>query len=257
MSVGSTASPPSRERPHDARRRRSRQPSLDDAVDPAQIRRDPHVGEPELLEEGAGRVRLPGADLERERAARREHGCAPRATASTAPSAAQRRVWLPVAHLRLEPGRSAASTYGGFETTRSQAPSGSPSKRSCRQSSTARPVRATFSAASASASVGAVDPGHDRTRVLVGDRERDRARAGADVEHARPARARRRARARARRGSPSRAAGSAPAGRRSASAGGTPTRRARTGAARAGRGGRRAPAPRRAPAAVSGRSNAM
>ena len=79
-------------------------------------------------------------------------GAAPRATAATAPSAVSASCGSQSRTSGWRSGTSFASTYGGFETTRSQGPIGSPSKRSPWQRSTASPVRAAFSDASASAS---------------------------------------------------------------------------------------------------------
>ena len=80
---------------------------------------------------------------------------------------------------------SSGSTYGGFEATRSHGPAGRPARTSCSSSSMSRPVRATFSRASASASPETSIAVTRAASKLVGERQGDRAGAGADVEHPR------------------------------------------------------------------------
>ena len=79
---------------------------------------------------------------------------------------------------------SSGSTYGGFETTRSNGPV-EPSSRSPCTSSTCEAGALARSPRPARARPRDVDRGHPRARVLVGDRQRDRPRAGSDVEHPR------------------------------------------------------------------------
>ncbi len=153
------------------------------------------------------RCGLPVADLEHEPAARLEHAAgAPRSPPSR--RRRQRDVRLLVAHLghQRRPARP-GSTYGGFETTRSYGPPGSPSRRSCSSELDREPgPRSAFSRASASAS------GESRSRSRAPRRARPRSRARSRRcpcrRRARAARpARRAARGSARRRSRSRAAG--------------------------------------------------
>ena len=179
MSVGRTASPPSRA----PRRPRSTSRSPRGAL------RRPDRGpprsfvtrtstKPSSAQQRRRRRRLPGPDLERRgrRRARapppppgqpprsRRRRSAPRAAPSRGPRAA---------------GSAArpASTYGGLETIRSQGPAGSRWKRSRWSELDGEPGALGDSRPRAPARPSdASMPGDDRAGMLVGDRERDRAR---------------------------------------------------------------------------------
>ena len=131
--------------------------------------------------------------------ARRARARASATSRSVCPSSTSAAARLPVAHLRLERRRSRrASTYGGFETTRSNGPS-RPASRSVSTSSTVEPVGGGVLARErerVGRDVGRVDA---RVRELVLQRQRDRARAGADVERRAAPRRRRAVRGTARR----------------------------------------------------------
>ena len=109
----------------------------------------------------------------------------PRATASTAPSALSAACGSQSRTSGCNVARSAASTYGGFETTRSHGPAGRPSKRSWLASCTAMPVRETFSAASASASAELSIPVTRAPACSSAIASAIAPGAGADVEHPR------------------------------------------------------------------------
>ena len=184
---------------------------------------------PSCREQRRDARRLPVADLEHERAAGRERTPRPRARrprsrpCRRAPRAAPSRA-PPAGARRARPARRTAGSRRRGPT----APPGGPSKRSCCASSTVEAGAGQRSRARARARRRGVDAGDARARVLVGDRERDRAGARADVEHARLLAAREQREAALDHDLGLGPRHERPRGRPSASAAGSPTRRART-----------------------------
>ena len=129
--------------------------------------------------------RRPPRPRARARRPGRSTASAPRATASVAPSPTSAIARLPVAHLGLERSISSSRTYGGFDTTRSQGPSGKPVETGRRERSRRRVRFGPRSRARPRARRPSVDRRDARPRCFVGDRERDRPASGADVENAR------------------------------------------------------------------------
>ena len=82
----------------------------------------------------------------------------PRATASVAPTPTSASRGSQSRTSGASASISSGRTYGGFETTRSQGPAGSPVKRSHSRSSIATPVRSAFAPATSSASADASTP---------------------------------------------------------------------------------------------------
>ncbi len=128
MSVGMTTSPPasiaattSSSGAHDAAR------SLDDPLAPGEVLRRHDVGVPESREHRRHPRSVPGCDLEDERPAGAEDVEPLRARRPRSPP---RRRAPPAAPSRAPRARassiSSGRTYGGFDTTRSHGPSGSP-----------------------------------------------------------------------------------------------------------------------------------
>ena len=234
-------------------------PPLDDPLAPVRSTRDRNVVVAEPLEH-RGHRRAPGR--RRPRATSAAAGLQRRRARPARPRPARPR---PTSASRGSQSRtsgssdsiSSGSTYGGFETTRSNGPSAGRARRSPSTQLDLEPRRSAFSRASASASGETSSAVDARAGLLVGDRERDRAasrcrrraRAALDALEQREARARRAISVSGR--------GTSARRRVAASAGGSPTRRARRRAARADRAARRARGSRRArPRSAAGRARA-
>ena len=178
MSVGSTASFPSRSAWTTPSTSRHGRPALDDPIDPGQVGRDADRRRTRARR-GARPSAPPGPPPPRARARRRSASTLadPRATASTAPSALSA-----ACGSQSRTSGCSVGEVGGVDVRRvrddeiPRAGRQAVEEVVAARAATARPVRATFSAASASASAELSIPVTTRSGVLVGDRERDRAR---------------------------------------------------------------------------------
>ena len=145
---------PVAERPDDALDVRSPPSALDDAVEPAQVRRHAHVDEAEL----PNRAAVAAASARPRPRARELHPARARRRLRVQPPRPRRRRSGPRAAPSRAPRAASDGRSTGVDVRRirddqvPRARRADPSKRSWRASSTVSPVRATFSAASASAS---------------------------------------------------------------------------------------------------------